>query len=198
MSFHKRSKVTLPEWLWFFLLLPMVLIVALLYRRGRMPRIAHLPRLPRIQPTGLSGRYVEPDSIPLNMSITENIPVAARMESVVRSEPEVVRSEPEVVRSEPARQEVALQEVALDDDLKIIEGIGPAIARILHENGIRTLRQLAKTPTLQLVEILTQANLNRLADPTTWPEQAQLAADGKWDDLAALQGTLKAGRKKAK
>jgi hypothetical protein len=31
--------------------------------------------------------------------------------------------------------------------------------------------------------------------PTTWPQQAKLAADGKWDELKKLQDELKGGKK---
>jgi large subunit ribosomal protein L21 len=31
-------------------------------------------------------------------------------------------------------------------------------------------------------------------DTTTWPEQAALAAEGKWDELQALQDKLMGGR----
>jgi hypothetical protein len=34
----------------------------------------------------------------------------------------------------------------------------------------------------------------RVHDPTTWPEQAGLACDGRWDDLVALQAGLSGGR----
>ncbi len=30
--------------------------------------------------------------------------------------------------------------------------------------------------------------------PDTWPQQAQLAADGKWDELQVLQDKLDGGR----
>jgi large subunit ribosomal protein L21 len=35
-----------------------------------------------------------------------------------------------------------------------------------------------------------------LADPGTWPEQAELAADGNWDALKKLQDALNAGKAK--
>ncbi len=79
------------------------------------------------------------------------------------------------------------------DDLEIIEGIGPKIAGLLNEAGITTFAQLAKTEVSRLVEILTTARL-RIADPSTWPEQARLAAAGKLDELQAFQATLKGGR----
>lgn len=64
------------------------------------------------------------------------------------------------------------------DDLKAIDGIGPKIEALLHQAGIRTYAQLAETPVERLREILAQAGPRfRLADPTTWPEQARRLAE---------------------
>jgi predicted flap endonuclease-1-like 5' DNA nuclease len=79
------------------------------------------------------------------------------------------------------------------DDLGKIEGIGPKIASLLENAGVRTFAELAATDVEQLRTTLRDAGLN-LADPTTWPEQAALAAGGDWEGLARLQDTLKGGR----
>jgi predicted flap endonuclease-1-like 5' DNA nuclease len=79
------------------------------------------------------------------------------------------------------------------DDLVVIEGIGPKISSVLQANGITTFAQLATTEPSQLQEILLKEGL-RLADPTTWPAQARLAASGDWDGLSILQARLKGGR----
>jgi predicted flap endonuclease-1-like 5' DNA nuclease len=80
------------------------------------------------------------------------------------------------------------------DDLKIVEGIGPKISSVFQAAGIRTLAQLAEAQVDDLKNILAEADI-RLGDPTTWPEQAGLAAKGKWDELSALQDSLKGGRR---
>jgi predicted flap endonuclease-1-like 5' DNA nuclease len=81
------------------------------------------------------------------------------------------------------------------DDLKLLEGIGPKISQLLIDNGILTFRQLAATSIDRLQAILAEAGPNyRLADPTTWPQQAKLAADDAWDELQALQDRLIGGR----
>ena len=82
------------------------------------------------------------------------------------------------------------------DDLKLIEGIGPRIARVLQAAGIHTFAHLAATDVDRLEAILREADprLLRLADPRTWPDQAALAAGGEWDALTALQATLRGGR----
>lgn len=83
------------------------------------------------------------------------------------------------------------------DDLKRIEGIGPKIASVLQAAGVMTFSQLADTDVEQLSQILEDADprLLRLADPSTWPQQARLAAADDWDELEAFQGELKGKRK---
>lgn len=81
------------------------------------------------------------------------------------------------------------------DNLKRIEGIGPRIESILNGAGINTFRQLSTTPVERLREILVAAELRgSFGDPTSWPEQARLAAEGLWDELQALQNGLRGGR----
>ncbi len=87
-----------------------------------------------------------------------------------------------------------LQEPAKPDDLTVIEGIGPKINQLLHDAGYHTYAQLANADMSQIDTLLRNANL-RLADPSTWAEQAQLAANGEWDALETLQGALKGGRR---
>ncbi len=79
------------------------------------------------------------------------------------------------------------------DDLKIIEGIGPKIEEIFHAAGILTWKQLASTDTAEMRKILDAQGM-ALHDPTTWPQQAQMAADGRMDELMAWQNELDGGR----
>ncbi|WP_299333177.1 50S ribosomal protein L21 [uncultured Psychroserpens sp.] len=78
------------------------------------------------------------------------------------------------------------------DDLKKIEGIGPKIASTLVEAGIATFADLAKTKPAKISEIIAGVRGNHVTD--TWPEQAQLAADGKWDELKKWQDELDGGK----
>lgn len=80
------------------------------------------------------------------------------------------------------------------DDLELIEGIGPKIAEVLKRDGITTFKQLASTDASRLKDILIAGNIRAPADPTTWPKQAELAAEGKMAELRALQATLDGGR----
>ncbi|AWM13273.1 50S ribosomal protein L21 [Flavobacterium sediminis] len=81
------------------------------------------------------------------------------------------------------------------DDLKKIEGIGPKAAEVLVAAGVDTYAKLAGTSADKVKEILdaAEAKVQHL-DPTTWAQQAQLAADGKWDELQKLQDELNGGK----
>jgi predicted flap endonuclease-1-like 5' DNA nuclease len=81
------------------------------------------------------------------------------------------------------------------DDLKAIEGIGPKIAGLLKESGITTWKALSEAPVKELKEVLKKAGSRfNLADPGTWPKQAKLADEGKWDELQEYQDFLNGGK----
>ena len=80
------------------------------------------------------------------------------------------------------------------DDLEVIEGIGPQIAALFKIEGIRMFWEMAQTPQLRMQAILDRAGPNfRMANPSTWARQADLAANNKWDMLRTLQDELSAG-----
>jgi large subunit ribosomal protein L21 len=81
------------------------------------------------------------------------------------------------------------------DDLTIVEGIGPKAAEALIAGGIATFVQLAAASAEDVKAILdASANKVQHLDPTTWAQQAQLAADGKMDELKTLQDALNGGK----
>lgn len=102
----------------------------------------------------------------------------------------------EAVRAEAARaaaitaQEMPAEPVA--QDLTLIEGIGPKIAEALQAAGVNNYADLAELSPERVRALLKDAGLS--ADPSTWPEQAQLALEGKMDELKALQDRLQGGR----
>ncbi len=95
----------------------------------------------------------------------------------------------------PAEAKAPKAKTAKADDLKIIEGIGPKAAEVLVAAGIDTFAKLAKAKVEKINEILdgAEAKVQHL-DPTTWGQQAQLAADGKMDELKKLQDELNGGK----
>lgn len=119
------------------------------------------------------------------------IPDAGPAEMAVEAREEVGRDARVSARDEaPTLAEEA-------DDLKVVEGIGPKISQVLREAGVVTFAQLAAIDANDIEAILSASDprLGRLADPSTWPAQAALAAGGDWEALEKLQGELKGGRR---
>lgn len=98
----------------------------------------------------------------------------------------------EATAGAPAAKAKATKEA---DDLTIIEGIGPKVAEVLIAAGVDTFAKLTKKTPDELKELLADSEGTFNAqDPTTWPEQATLAAEGKWDELTILKDMLQGGR----
>jgi len=84
---------------------------------------------------------------------------------------------------------------AKKDDLKVIEGIGPKIEQLLNKAGIYTWKQLSRTDVNVLRKILEDAGPRfRVHRPDSWPLQAAMAAEGRWDELQKWQEEHKYGR----
>ncbi len=117
-------------------------------------------------------------------------------EEAKRKAAEAKKAAAEAEKAAPPAKETKAPAPAKADDLKRIEGIGPVISGVLQKAGITTFAQLAETKAEGIRDILGKAdpNLLRLADPTTWPKQARLAAADKWDALEKLQDRLKGGK----
>ncbi|MEH6618705.1 30S ribosomal protein S2 [Maribacter arcticus] len=107
----------------------------------------------------------------------------------------VVAKAPNVEAEVEATEEAVAKKTKVEaDDLTKVEGIGPKAAEALVAAGIATFADLSKGDAEKIKEILTEAS-SRMAhlDPTSWPKQAKMAADGKWDELKEWQDNTKGG-----
>ncbi|WP_375326165.1 30S ribosomal protein S2 [Flagellimonas sp. GZD32] len=95
---------------------------------------------------------------------------------------------------EAPKAEKAPKKAPKADDLTKVEGIGPKAAEALVASGIVSFSDLAKADTEDIKTVLTDAS-STLAhlDPTSWPKQAKMAADGEWDALKEWQDKVKGG-----
>lgn len=81
------------------------------------------------------------------------------------------------------------------DDLTKIEGVGPKIQELLIAAGLYTWKQVSEVDPSVIKKILDEAGPRfRVHNPSTWPNQAKLAHEGKWDELDKLQDELKGGK----
>jgi len=129
-------------------------------------------------------------------------------EEPAKEEPKAEEVKEEVKSEEPKTEEVKVEAAAPvaaaaiaatdsgeADDLTKIEGIGPAIAKVLNGASITTYAGLAASEAAKLKEVLAGAEGNfAMHDPTTWPQQAKMASEGDWDGLKKWQDELDGGK----
>ena len=106
----------------------------------------------------------------------------------------------DIVETEPVKEEKIVEEPKVEvkeDDLKIIEGVGPKIESILKSSGLTTLKDVANTSPEKIREILLEKGGERYAfhNPATWPDQADLADTGRMEELKEYQDFLSGGVK---
>ena len=101
---------------------------------------------------------------------------------------------------EERTQEAASQKArirSMQDDLTVIDGIGPRVSSVLRAAGITAFSKLAEREPEEIKGILVAENLRltRLTDSSTWHEQARMAADGDWEGFKTLQDSIKEERR---
>lgn len=80
------------------------------------------------------------------------------------------------------------------DDLTIVEGIGPKIQELFHNHSVKTWKALSECSIGKCQEVLDSGGSRyRIHNPKTWPDQAKLAYEGKWQELLDLQDRLSGG-----
>ena len=82
-----------------------------------------------------------------------------------------------------------------EDDLKVLEGIGPKVESVLKAAGIASFADLAQADAAKVQSVLNTAGL-QMMNPAGWIEQAKLAAKGDMEGLKKMQAELKGGRLK--
>jgi predicted flap endonuclease-1-like 5' DNA nuclease len=179
----------MPWWVWLILALMFTFLVWWWLRKPTEPEFAN--PFPEIE---LKGK---------GLAKTDAQPAAAAEKSLLKIlkieiTPQPVTAEASITQEMQGIIEEVVpvgshQFISLED-LTIIEGIGPKINSLLHSAGINSLDHLADCDVSRLKAILAGAGL-RLADPSSWPEQAKLAASGDLDTLADLKSSLKGGRR---
>lgn len=83
----------------------------------------------------------------------------------------------------------------VENDLKIIEGIGPKIEELFFNAGINTWKALSEASVEKCQQILDDAgDRYKMHTPATWPSQAEMAYKGLWKDLLKWQDEMDGGK----
>jgi len=142
------------------------------------------------------SRKPERIEVPVNKLTT---PPVVEAKTKIIEEPKVEEIKP-AIEAEPspnfdaAAAKAVFGKKIIVDDLKVVEGIGPKIEQLFKDNGIKTWYQLSKAEISRCQEILNIGGKRyEIHNPGTWPQQAGLAFEGKWDELNTLQDRLDGG-----
>jgi hypothetical protein len=78
------------------------------------------------------------------------------------------------------------------DDLQLIEWIWPALEKVLQNNWVRSYKDIISLDIWGLEELLESLGWRYASyNPTTWPDQAELAKRKKWSELEEYQEIMK-------
>ena len=125
-------------------------------------------------------------------SLTEIVIESIAASGAKKAAPAKAEKKVEAAAPKAEAKPTAKKATAKADDLKKVEGIGPKIAETLNAAGITTFAELAQSTPEKIAEIIADVRGNHVTD--TWPAQAKLAAEGKWDELAKWQDELNGGK----
>lgn len=82
-----------------------------------------------------------------------------------------------------------------EDDLTVVEGIGPKIQGLFHDHDVKTWKALSECSLDKCQAVLDSGGERyKIHKPGTWPKQAQLAYEGKWEALLKWQDQLDGGK----
>jgi predicted flap endonuclease-1-like 5' DNA nuclease len=149
-----------------------------------------------------NGRWVNDDAekITSEMSGYPVVNCIVRVPAIAETEkPAAIKAAHSVLQAKPktvkAKIETKPAPAITKDDLTKVEGIGKKIEALLYKNKIYSYKQLSKTTVKNLKEILESGGTRySMHNPLSWPKQAKLAAEAKWEDLELLQKHLKGGK----
>ena len=137
-----------------------------------------------------SKMYVTAGSVGKAQAVAET-----KQKSQPETEPETQPISKSASEPEPEK-EIPLKPQPKPENLSRIEGVGPKVVTLLNEAGITTFAALAETDVERLNQILDEAEL-QFMDPSSWPQQAALAARGDWKAFEKLTAELKGGRRES-
>lgn len=82
-----------------------------------------------------------------------------------------------------------------EDDLTIVEGIGPKIQELFHAHDVKTWKALSECSIDKCQTVLDSGGERyKIHRPGTWPKQAEMAYEGKWEALLKWQDELDGGK----
>ncbi|MDC6350877.1 hypothetical protein PP178_04890 [Zeaxanthinibacter sp. PT1] len=145
------------------------------------------------------GKGSKKNSIdPASIAVLEN------KNKSLQSELEACRKKVEKLGSEAQTSDTGFDAVSAksvfgkrikENDLKLVEGIGPKIEGLFHNFDIKTWKDLSEVTVERCYEVLSSGgDRYKIHDPSSWPMQAKMAHQGDWKALHKWQVEHKHGK----
>ncbi|QWX83423.1 hypothetical protein H0I23_13305 [Cellulophaga sp. HaHaR_3_176] len=110
-------------------------------------------------------------------------------------EPPIVAPVTPTIAFDALAAKVAFGKTVKQDDLKLVEGIGPKIEGMFKDAGIKTWKALSNAKVSECQKVLDGGGTRyKIHDPASWPIQAKMCYEGKWKELAKWQSEHKGGK----
>ena len=141
-----------------------------------------------------NGRWVNDDAekVTSDMSGYPVVNSIVRVPAITATEKSLQKK---TTKPKTVKAKVPAKSADTKDDLTKVEGIGKKIEVLLNKNNIGSFKQLSKATITTLKSVLeSEGSKFRMHNPGTWPKQAKLAAEAKWEELEVLQKQLKGGK----
>lgn len=82
-----------------------------------------------------------------------------------------------------------------ENDLTVVEGIGPKIQELFHNHNVNTWKALSECTVDKCQDVLNSGGDRfKMHNPGTWSKQAKMAYEGRWADLLKWQDELDGGK----
>ena len=123
------------------------------------------------------------------------VPIAAAVAPEVKASTSIASTPVVATAFDADAAKAAYGKRIKQDDLKIVEGIGPKIEGLFHNFNIKTWKELSETSQEKCQEVLDSGGERyRIHDPGSWPLQAKMAYKGEWKKLTKWQDEHKGGK----
>lgn len=123
------------------------------------------------------------------------VSAAPKKKTAPKAKPKAKAAAIAPIAFDPGAAKAAFGKRVKQDDLKVVEGIGPKIEGLFHNFDIKTWKALSETSVAKCQEVLKSGGERyRIHDPASWPMQAKMAFKGDWKKLAKWQDEHKGGK----
>ncbi len=162
-------------------------------RKHHQKRTGHRQNFTQIQIQNINGKgtVAKKATAKAKAADTDEDAKAAKKPAAKKAAPKKEAAPKAVAEKKPAAKKAAPAKAKKDsaaDDLTKVEGIGPKAAGALVAAGLVTFADLGKAKVEAVQKILDESEGRFGAmNPGSWPKQAKMAADGKWDELQKWQ-----------